>query len=645
MTGLFIAMLFTGFFAWLFVRAYQFGMKSKHEHLIYDSRTLKFFVSFAVLGALVCYYLLRQYRYIYYWDDGSYWLQSYFITKELFTYALTALFKCFHSLLYSEYNNLISMIIALPLKIFGDTLTRYVLVNYICFLVPVCFILASLVKDKLNHNYGLFALFMAFTFTPFYRAMLVGYIDIACLVPASIALILMNDYDAKSFSREQIKRDVYISLMLVLTLMFRRYFVFYVIGYMSALGLLSLYQIRKNFALIKNAALNIIVIGLAALIIMLVFCKPILMGRLRTPYSDLYRAYDAPIQQKIHSIILFYGQFTLILSIIGIILSLVTGYMRRYVMFCAVSVIIASVSFFHIQAMGIHHNYILAPCLFILSCAGVIHIARFFKSKKFVPALCILILSAGYLNCFFPSVRPALSSVSKLFGSVHNNLIRNDIPALTSFADYLNSLTAGTDKKIYITASGNILNNPIVRNIRQPYISQYVNNLSRENNVDLRDGYPVNFLTSDFVAATSPVQLHLPEGTQEVISFHNQEVMNPDSPIGRHFKKLNNEFTLDNGVKVYVYEKQSEFEDSDLHYIADYFTKLYPGREKIFADRIFNSNKPKPELINRKPFVKNNRPLVVKLVKWALKNKLASPEHLAEFSHRKPQEFYELMRK
>ncbi|MBQ6773342.1 MAG: hypothetical protein IJP48_04680 [Synergistaceae bacterium] len=644
MTGLFIAMLFTGFFAWLFVRAYQFGMKSRHEHLIYDSRTLKFFVSFAVLGALVCYYLLRQYRFIYYWDYGGYWTQSFTLMKELFTYPATGIIKSLHSILYSEYNKLLPMIIALPLKIFGYTFTRYVLVNYICFLVPVCFILASLVKNKLNHNYGLFALFMAFTFTPFYRAMLVGYIDIACLVPASIALILMNDYDAKSFSREQIKRDVYISLMLVLTLMFRRYFVFYVIGYMSALGLLSLYQIRKNFALIKNAALNIIVIGLAALIIMSIFCGPILFQRLMTTYSDIYIAWNAPLIQKINTVIDIYGWFAFILASIAVILSLITGHMRRYVMFCAVSVMAASASFFHIQAMGIHQIYILAPQLFILSCSGVILAAKVIKSRKFIPALCVLIFSAGYANCFFPSVRPALSNVSRLFGSVHNNLIRNDIHVLNELVDYVNSLTKDNNKKVYTFNFGTL------SAMGKPDKPCPLKRLLGYSDIDLRDGYPASFLSADIVINTlsSTDRASQAKGgvsQREVVHFNSQEITKADSPIGRHFRKNERSFTLDGGITAYIYEKQSEFEDSDLHYIADYFTKLYPGREKIFADRIFNYNKPKPELINRKSFVENNRPLVVQLVKWALKNKLASPEHLAEFSHRKPQEFYELMRK
>ena len=83
-------------------------------------------------------------------------------------------------------------------------------------------------------------------------------------------MLLLKDYDALSLSREQIKRDVYISSVLLCTFMFRRYFAFYVEGYVSGLVLLSLYSVfaysgsESKFKLFRNALLNIAVIGLFA---------------------------------------------------------------------------------------------------------------------------------------------------------------------------------------------------------------------------------------------------------------------------------------------------------------------------------------------------------------------------------------------
>ena len=73
--------------------------------------------------------------------------------------------------------------------------------------------------------------------------------------------------------------------------------------------------------------------------------------------------------------------------------------------------------------------------------------------------------------------------------------------------------------------------------------------------------------------------------------FPNQEVQDKHSPIGRHFVKLEKTFTLDDNVKAYIYQKKSDFEEADLQYLADYYSKLYPGEDDMFANVILNSQK------------------------------------------------------
>ena len=55
--------------------------------------------------------------------------------------------------------------------------------------------------------------------------------------------------------------------------------------------------------------------------------------------------------------------------------------------------------------------------------------------------------------------------------------------------------------------------------------------------------------------------------------------------------KLEKTFTLDDNVKAYIYQKKSDFEEADLQYLADYYSKLYPGEDDMFANVILNSQK------------------------------------------------------
>ena len=91
-------------------------------------------------------------------------------------------------------------------------------------------------------------------------------------------------------------------------------------------------------------------------------------------------------------------------------------------------------------------------------------------------------------------------------------------------------------------------------------------------------------------------------------------------------------FVLDRGVSAYVYEKQSDFERADLEYLAEYFSRAYPGRQAIFADRILGHADIWSIQAGR------NRSLAVKMLKWFLEKGIFSPEMLAAITNKTVEE-------
>ncbi len=613
--GLFIAIIFMLFFWYLFKWSYLFGLNGKNLNLENKS-----FIIFAFIGGLLCYYLIAQDRTIY---INHYWAYTYRQMKILFTDPLIAMLRLGGSIFFADYNSILPTLAVLPLKMFGYTYLRYILVLYGLFFLPAVFIIYTLMKKISGSGYNKYImLFLIFTFTPFYPAILAGFPDIACLIPASIALLMIKDYDALLFTREQIKRDIYISGMLLCTILFRRYFAFHVEGFMTALACLSIYDVvkSKKYSLLKNAVLNIIVIGLFALVIMIVFFAPMLYRILRTNYANIYAAWDAPLLQKILGIVNHVGYFTLIFAAMGVILPLFTKRMRRYSLFCAISFVVTTILFFRVQAMDLHHFLTITPQLLILSYIGIIQTCDIFSgAKKIIYCACIVIIAANFANCFFPDSRPFLSPASKIFTNVYNSSKRDDIPVLNEIADYLNALTKGTDKKIYmLTSAENIINKDIMDALKKPFIEYPVKNLARTEGIDLRNGFPVELLYSDILVTTNKET-----SKEHVITFPLNELKKSDSPFGRHFRKIEKEFTLDNGVKVYFHEKTSDFTQEDLQYIADYFTRIYPGYEAIFANRILNHT----DIWDSQAQLWS--PSVVAIIRWIAKNNLLTPEQLA----------------
>ena len=124
-------------------------------------------------------------------------------------------------------------------------------------------------------------------------------------------------------------------------------------------------------------------------------------------------------------------------------------------------------------------------------------------------------------------------------------------------------------------ASGRVLNASTLRSLNLPDSQPAVNNLLQTADVDLRDGFPTDFLQASVVVTTDPIQLHLAQGTQEVVRYLAEQVMDSTSLIGRHFEKQECTFTLDDDVKVYVYVKQSEFEAEDLNGLIEYYAACF----------------------------------------------------------------------
>ena len=638
--GLLFAVLFMSFFIWLFVSTYKFAAFKENNSLLQDKISAGIFVTFSLMGLALCYYLVSQDRWVYAWDMSQYWTQSFTQMLFLFSDPLLAILRLGGTIWFADYNSILPTFVALPLKLFGITFIRYVLVNYALFIVPTWFILAAAIKQQAGRNYVPLIFFASFTFCPFFYALLNGYIDAACLVPAALSLLLLKNYDAVSLDREQIKRDIYISSVLLCCLMFRRYFIFYIQGYVAGLIALSLYCVMRTTGnqnkakLMKNAILNITVIGLFALAVIAVFFAPMAIRIMRTRYTEVYQAYDMQLSAKVMSLASIFGWINIFFAGLGIILPLLTGHMRKYSCFCIISLIIAALTFFQVQAMGIHHIYILVPYVFVLVCTGIIQLTWIFKNKnvkKFVYCLCFIAITSNFFNCYFPASRKFLSPASKLFSTAYNPHIRNDISVLNELADYLNLITDSTDKGIYLCSASGGLDYSIMESLRKPYEALPVRNLMKTCMYDLTDGFPVGFLDADFV-----VTIDSETSNQHVIKFLSDEVMNTDSPIGRHFQKMDKYFVLDRGVKVFIYSRESEFTREDREYMAEYFTNLYPGYKPIFADRILGGKTIGDSLAYRW------NPKVVEVLRWLLKKELFTPEQLAAAANRPVYEIQQL---
>ena len=158
---------------------------------------------------------------------------------------------------------------------------------------------------------------------------------------------------------------------------------------------------------------------------------------------------------------------------------------------------------------------------------------------------------------------------------------------MKNFVSDLNNLPS--DKKIFLLASSGEYNSTSLKKIYVPEKHDALPNLLNTVDVDLRDGFSTEFFDADFIVIFDPIQTHLLPESQTVVVKPAEIILNP-SPIAEHFKLIR-EYKFTPGVGKYpeviakVFEKISAFEKSDIDFVENIFTELYPDKNDLFKNR------------------------------------------------------------
>ncbi len=546
-------------------------------------------------------YWPRQDRFVYFWDYAFYWGKS--INRMRFMGENT-LFEVFRTLYQSinkdDYNNFLPTLLAFPLQLLGCSFPRYVVVCCALFLLPTLFVQALIVAKLARHvRFGKGWLYVACVAVALclpnnYYSVFRGFIDVAYLLPMSCAMYLLVDYD---FRRISPVKNAIMAFLLVLIWVCRRYAVYLIVGYVVALGVraVSVLIAEKSLKPMKAIAVNFLMIGLISIGFLLLSFRRFFLYALLTDFGQMYSAYNGTIQDKVMELVRTFGCITAAVMLVSSILCLVTA---RQVVNCIAMlamIVIEPLLFWQTQNMGPQHRMILNIPIYVL-CAmplalclddGPLDGGRLpdkgtIIGKRLTAALCAVAMLCNFTMAFSDFL-PA-TGCGTVFSERYVPYRRDDIEALNALAEKLNALTEGTKRHVYVAASGTVLNSDILKKLKMPEESNAVPSMYTTKDVDMRDGFPGNFLKAKYVVATDPIQLHLRTG-QEVVSYLSALVQDPESYLGRHFKLID-EVALDEGVVALIYEKTGKFTEEDLQQLRNYYTSLYPGQEALFADRI-----------------------------------------------------------
>ena len=521
----------------------------------------------------------------YFWDYFNYWKQLIDISSIL----ENGKFKLFasefiQSLRTSDYN--ISPILPLiPVSIATQGSRLGFIGGLVAVhLVPATVVLSFMTREcwkgvgkqmPLIASLGLFILY-----PNFWGVTMLGYPDIAGLVPLGLAAILI--LRTEWLTQASRKESGMIGLLFWATFLLRRHFAYTILATIImtvVFASISILRQQKRRPLRNFAALiqNLSILAGSFLVPAIIVQGPLILKIISTSYADLYSAYQADWQTNLQFFYSLNGPLWSLLLLSGIVYTMAQRNLKG--LYCLLTGLLSYVLFQRVQTPNPHHC--LAFALWIVPVAAwPLHLIC--KQPAAIRRLGLEWLLIGLM---FMASMPALAwprlAESPLFQwsqplSPSCKFAPFRLTSYETVQALANQFATAEyrDKKIWVLASSTQLNASMLDSINYDRL----NRIRFSGDVDKRDGFQVDgALSADYAITTSKPAIHLRAEDQQVVVIPNQALLDPQSPLRKLFTPIDHPpYKLADGSSVLLFKRTSESSQSSIEWLEKQFQKVYP---------------------------------------------------------------------
>lgn len=577
-------------------------MSMKQSLGLRASAVLVFSVTALASAAFVTWFVGQE-RYLYFWDFVQYhWLHEDFGVK-LRGSPVWALGSLIYSIGQYEYN-LLPVVLLSPFHLlFGDGRLAYILAVTLVYGISAIVLFSVLVGrisrdalsgiEQVGATWALLVPVVVLTLLPqFWVPVLAGYVDVAGLGVVFLILILYLRQDPLSIGY---RRAVAIGLLLCLLIALRRWYAYWVVGFLVAAGVRAAWHAwrsaQSGTASPLRAVKYVIVMGFTGAAAFFVIAHSLALRMLTTNYADVYSAYRTS-ETRLEQLQQLYGHFgllTLSMAALGAALALADKRLRAIAAFLLLQFIVSYALFSRVQDMSVQHFYLVLATVAIFSTLFALCVLVRLHKPQFRAAWLLLVASIGlanFLSVLYPPAEALRDKAGALLPAITSYpKTRNDLHEVHRLLTVLNELTQPSGARVYVLSSSHTLNSHMLARasaVAGPPLHELRQRIFHTHDVDKRDGFPVQLLEASYVVVTDPIGYHLAPKDQMVIGAIATQLLEQRG-AGRAFEKLAWEFTLDRGEKVYLYRKRRPFEIAELDELEQIFLRRYPDRVAQFT--------------------------------------------------------------
>ncbi len=508
----------------------SFTLKSWHK-------TVLFFAILAVIVNTLAIIYIKSASMIYFWDNATYWD----ISRRIASGAIDegGFWKnVYNSISQLDYNHVAGVPSSFLIRLFGESRLAYVLGLVNMYLVP-SFIVIYLLAKKVSKA-PKFATVAVILLSPVMMFLAFnGFVDIGGVL---MCLLCFNLYYTKKGKEGGFWRYIVIGILLVLMMLWRRWYAFFAVSFVTAMVAESVLFKRKWY----NTAMTIAVVGL----LLIVCFKDFLFGKLMQDYGNLYSGYKFSVGTDFKLITRYFG-----LVYIGVLAvsSIYMGVKKKETrtIFMWVQIIVCLFMFVATQTHGQQHLLLYVPSIMMLTLIAIKHIT---KEWALIGISFLALLHS--VNVYIPRTQPTNIQEIKRMALIPNfsmlSTSRKDTDEILALKRKLDTTVYDGDN-MGVLASSFVLNEDIIKNAEasmgvKPIRDNYVVSLPQ---VDSRDRDLSALYDVNYILVAIPAQTHLAEGEQTVveeavrsfeaytdIALAYQEVTECESKIGDMTVKL-----------------------------------------------------------------------------------------------------------
>lgn len=488
---------------------------------------------------------VSQEKYLHFWDEVTFQNEYVSLAATLRQDGISAALRMIITSVGHEYSLfpvvLPAMIPFLPLNRLSF-IGLNTLFYYIPWLLLTSYYLATNVSYPQIHWKKIFlgsSLFLSLL--PFvWRPLLDGMPDIGGVAIASLILILYR----RRYQNNGVQLQFLSGVLLVIIVLFRRYFAFWSLGFISSYLIMILVEKKLHWkqrlapfwSLLAGSGITFVLAG------------PPFWQMLTKNYGHIYQGYQAaqPLQEFWFYVTFICFGIPIVLSCLVSAAVLVRNHQTRQTSaFLLILTTIAVCLFMRVQSFAPHHFMLFLPLVsYLLIQGGVLAYVTFSRTRhlrRFISAVALFQITA-FSVAFIPNPlhrSPLFDSIWPVYAPP---LQRNDLQSINEICGSLTRLTDG-GQTIYVLSSSDILNQSILEN------ACHNNSFLRTEEVDVRDEFPQQFFTADIVITANPIQLHIESDKQQLITTLHQHFHTQLS----QFYQLESQYLLDHDVTAGIY--------------------------------------------------------------------------------------------